>query len=81
MRLSTRLELHVGVLELGLEPSDQLWLVREAEAFGFDSIWPSRASGSDAATVLSGFRPTPSGSRGGDVRLKAESTVPLTVVL
>src|SRR5687767_12258332 len=32
--------------------SDQLELVKEAEAAGFDSVWAAEAYGSDAATVL-----------------------------
>src|SRR5687767_15387482 len=32
--------------------SDQLELVQEAEAAGFDSVWAAEAYGSDAATVL-----------------------------
>ena len=48
-----RLGLHVGYWGLGLEPSDQVRLVREAEALGFDSVWAAEAYGSDAATVLS----------------------------
>ena len=47
-----RLGLHVGYWGLGLEPSDQVRLVREAEALGFDSVWAAEAYGSDAATVL-----------------------------
>jgi F420-dependent oxidoreductase-like protein len=47
-----RLGLHVGYWGLGLEASDQLALVREAEALGFDSVWAAEAYGSDAATVL-----------------------------
>ncbi len=48
-----RLGLHVGYWGLGLEASDQLRLVREAEELGFDSVWAAEAYGSDAATVLS----------------------------
>ena len=48
-----RLGLHVGYWGLGLEASDQLQLVREAEELGFDSVWAAEAYGSDAATVLS----------------------------
>ena len=48
-----RLGLHVGYWGLGLGPSDQLRLVREAEELGFDSVWAAEAYGSDAATVLS----------------------------
>ena len=47
-----RLGLHVGYWGLGLTPEDQLALVREAEAAGFDSVWAAEAYGSDAATVL-----------------------------
>src|SRR5947209_14395734 len=46
------LGLHVGYWGLGLTPEDQLALVREAEAAGFDSVWAAEAYGSDAATVL-----------------------------
>jgi F420-dependent oxidoreductase-like protein len=47
-----RLGLHVGYWGLGIEPEDQLALVKEAEAAGFDSVWAAEAYGSDAATVL-----------------------------
>ena len=47
-----RLGLHVGYWGLGLTPEQQLSLVREAEAAGFDSVWAAEAYGSDAATVL-----------------------------
>jgi F420-dependent oxidoreductase-like protein len=47
-----RLGLHVGYWGLGLTAEDQLRLVREAEAIGYDSVWAAEAYGSDAATVL-----------------------------
>jgi F420-dependent oxidoreductase-like protein len=47
-----RLGLNVGYWGLGLTNEDQLGLVREAEAAGFDSVWAAEAYGSDAATVL-----------------------------
>ena len=47
-----RLGLNVGYWGLGMNASDQLELVQEAEAAGFDSVWAAEAYGSDAATVL-----------------------------
>src|SRR4051794_11501048 len=47
-----RLGLHAGYWGLGLTSEQQLTLVREAEALGFDSAWSAEAYGSDAATVL-----------------------------
>jgi F420-dependent oxidoreductase-like protein len=47
-----RLGLHVGYWGLGLTPEQQLDLVKEAEAAGWDSVWAAEAYGSDAATVL-----------------------------
>src|SRR4051795_3673594 len=47
-----RLGLHVGYWGLGLTADEQLALVKEAEAAGFDSVWAAEAYGSDAATVL-----------------------------
>src|SRR6476469_8014759 len=47
-----RLGLHIGYWGLGLTADEQLKLVREAEALGFDSVWSAEAYGSDAATVL-----------------------------
>ena len=47
-----RLGLHVGYWGLGLTAEQQLELVQEAEAAGFDSVWAAEAYGSDAATVL-----------------------------
>jgi F420-dependent oxidoreductase-like protein len=47
-----RLGLHVGYWGLGLTAEEQLALVREAEAVGYDSVWAAEAYGSDAATVL-----------------------------
>jgi F420-dependent oxidoreductase-like protein len=47
-----RLGLHVGYWGLGLTADEQLRLVLEAEALGYDSVWTAEAYGSDAATVL-----------------------------
>src|ERR687895_36341 len=47
-----RLGLNVGYWGLGLTAGEQLELIREAEAAGFDSVWAAEAYGSDAATVL-----------------------------
>src|ERR687883_892794 len=47
-----RIGLHVGYWGLGLTADEQLRLVREAEAAGYDSVWAAEAYGSDAATVL-----------------------------
>jgi F420-dependent oxidoreductase-like protein len=47
-----RLGLNVGYWGLGLTPQNQLDLVHEAEAAGFDSVWAAEAYGSDTATVL-----------------------------
>src|SRR5919202_5597217 len=47
-----RLGLHIIYWGLGLAADEQLKLVREAEALGFDSVWSAEAYGSDAATVL-----------------------------
>jgi F420-dependent oxidoreductase-like protein len=47
-----RLGLNVGYWGLGMAAADQLELVKEAEAAGFDSVWAAEAYGSDAATVL-----------------------------
>jgi F420-dependent oxidoreductase-like protein len=47
-----RLGLSVGYWGLGLSSEQQLALVKEAEAAGFDSVWAAEAYGSDAATVL-----------------------------
>jgi len=47
-----RLGLNVGYWGLGLTNEDQLGLVQEAEAAGFDSVWAAESYGSDAATVL-----------------------------
>ena len=47
-----RLGLHVGYWGLGLTPQQQLDLVKDAEAAGWDSVWAAEAYGSDAATVL-----------------------------
>jgi F420-dependent oxidoreductase-like protein len=47
-----RLGLNVGYWGLGLTSEQQLDLVKEAEAAGFDSVWAAEAYGSDTATVL-----------------------------
>ncbi len=47
-----RLGLHVGYWGLGLTSAQQLALVKEAEAVGYDSVWAAEAYGSDTATVL-----------------------------
>jgi F420-dependent oxidoreductase-like protein len=47
-----RLGLNVGYWGLGMTAADQLELVQEAEAAGYDSVWAAEAYGSDAATVL-----------------------------
>src|SRR4051794_23556236 len=47
-----RLGLNVGYWGLGLTADQQLDLVKEAEAAGFDSVWAAEAYGSDTATVL-----------------------------
>jgi F420-dependent oxidoreductase-like protein len=47
-----RLGLHIGYWGLGLSAQEQLALVREAEAAGYDSVWTAEAYGSDAATIL-----------------------------
>ena len=47
-----KLGLHIGYWGLGLNASDQLALVVEAERLEYDSAWVAEAYGSDAATVL-----------------------------
>ena len=47
-----RLGLHVGYWGLGLSAEQQIALVKEAEAAGYDSVWAAEAYGSDTATVL-----------------------------
>jgi F420-dependent oxidoreductase-like protein len=47
-----KLGLNVAYWGLGITPADQLAMVKEAEAAGFDSVWAAEAYGSDAATVL-----------------------------
>jgi F420-dependent oxidoreductase-like protein len=42
----------VGYWGLGLTSEQQLTLVKEAEAAGYDSVWAAEAYGSDTATVL-----------------------------
>jgi F420-dependent oxidoreductase-like protein len=47
-----RLGLSVGYWGLGISPAEQLSLVKDAEAAGYDSVWAAEAYGSDTATVL-----------------------------
>jgi F420-dependent oxidoreductase-like protein len=47
-----KLGISVGYWGLGLTAGQQIELVKEAEAAGFDSVWAAEAYGSDAATVL-----------------------------
>ncbi len=47
-----KLGVHIGYWGLGLSADDQLHIVKEAERFGYDSVWSAEAYGSDAATVL-----------------------------
>jgi F420-dependent oxidoreductase-like protein len=47
-----KLGLHIGYWGLGLNASQQLELVLEAERLGYDSVWTAEAYGSDAATIL-----------------------------
>ena len=47
-----KLGVHIGYWGLGLTSEDQLEIVREAERFGYDSVWTAEAYGSDAATIL-----------------------------
>ena len=49
-----RLGLNVGYWGLGLTVEQQLGLVKDAEAAGFDSVWAAEAYGSDTATVWPG---------------------------
>jgi F420-dependent oxidoreductase-like protein len=44
--------MNLGYWGYGITVRDQLDLVREAEAAGFDSVWTAEAYGSDAATPL-----------------------------
>src|SRR3954469_18409946 len=46
------LGLNVAYWGLGITPEDQLAMVKDAEAAGYDSVWAAEAYGSDAATVL-----------------------------
>jgi F420-dependent oxidoreductase-like protein len=46
------LGLYLGYWTSATVVADELELVREAEAHGFDSVWVAEAYGSDAATVL-----------------------------
>ena len=47
-----KLGVHIGYWGLGLTSEDQLAIVQEAEALGYDSVWTAEAYGSDAATIL-----------------------------
>jgi F420-dependent oxidoreductase-like protein len=47
-----KLGLNVAYWGLGITPGQQLQMVQDAEAAGFDSVWAAEAYGSDAATVL-----------------------------
>src|SRR5437016_12476118 len=47
-----KLGLNIAYWGLGITAADQLRMVKEAEAVGFDSVWAAEAYGSDAATVL-----------------------------
>ncbi len=47
-----QLGLHIGYWGLGLNASQQLELVLEAERLGYNSVWTAEAYGSDAATIL-----------------------------
>src|SRR5256714_7348442 len=46
------LGLNVAYWGLGITAEDQLAMVKDAEAAGYDSVWAAEAYGSDAATVL-----------------------------
>ena len=48
-----KLGLNLAYWGFGITSADQLRMVKEAEAAGFDSVWAAEAYGSDAATVLS----------------------------
>src|SRR5205807_3829838 len=47
-----KLGLNIAYWGLGITAADQLRMVKEAEAAGFDSVWAAEAYGSDVATVL-----------------------------
>src|SRR3954452_16936453 len=47
------LGLNIAYWGLGMTADDQLAMVKDAEAAGYDSVWAAEAYGSDAATVLS----------------------------
>src|ERR687884_782850 len=47
-----KLGLNVAYWGLGITPEQQLDMVKDAEAAGFDSVWAAEAYGSDAATIL-----------------------------
>ena len=42
----------IGYWGLGLTADEQLKLVQEAEALGYDSVWTAEAYGSDGVTIL-----------------------------
>lgn len=50
-----KLALGVGYWGAGVSPEDQLELVKQADEFGYDSVWVAEAYGSDAVTVLTWF--------------------------
>ncbi|HEX8075670.1 MAG TPA: LLM class F420-dependent oxidoreductase [Thermoleophilaceae bacterium] len=52
-----RLGLSVGYWGMGISPAEQLTMVRDAEAAGYDSLWAAEAYGSDTATVLAWLAP------------------------
>jgi F420-dependent oxidoreductase-like protein len=47
-----RLGLNLGYWTSATVPADELALVRQAEALGFDSVWAAEAYGSDTVSVL-----------------------------
>src|SRR5437588_10605515 len=47
-----KLGAYLGYWGVGMGGGDLLSTVREAESFGYDSVWTAEAYGSDAATVL-----------------------------
>ena len=47
-----KLGVNIAYWGLGLTADEQLNIVKEAEALGYDSVWAAEAYGSDAATVL-----------------------------
>ena len=47
-----KLGVNIAYWGLGLMAEEQLGIVKEAEALGYDSVWAAEAYGSDAATVM-----------------------------